>query len=261
MQSKAPNQPTAIDVLSRMLNVGPRAAEMVVKVVETLARDIIEGRLMPAADLNSVELAKRFSSSRSPIREALLLLEREGLVSIQARRRPRVAIVDFDRAEEVYRLRAELYAMVARLVADRWDEAALTILREDLASMSAAASRSDVTAYFWATVSFHDHAGDIARDLTLKKLLNSLGLQVLRLRHYAMTLPGRMDASLDDHNRLFRAFRERDSALAGALAHSMVTRAFRSLNRADEIFTVPPGSEKSGCGEGRLKRSLRQSCP
>ena len=251
MTSDARVEPTASTVLSRMLNVGPRAAETVVQIVETLAQDIIEGRLMPAADLNSVELAKRFSSSRSPIREALLFLEREGLVSIQARRRPRVAVVDFDRAEEVYRIRAELYAMVARRVAARWDSDALALLQADLDSMSAAADRGDVTAYFWATVSFHDHAGDIARDATLKKILSSLGLQILRLRYYAMTLPGRVVASLDDHHRILRAFRERDSALAGALAHSMVTRAFESLDRTDAIFSVHPESNGGGARSRR----------
>ena len=44
----------------------------------------------PGADLNSVELATRFGTSRTPVREALMLLEKEGLVEIPPRRRPRV---------------------------------------------------------------------------------------------------------------------------------------------------------------------------
>src|SRR5258707_5796216 len=45
----------------------------------TLFRSIIEGRLQPGDDLNTVELSKQFHTSRTPVKEALLLLEKEGL--------------------------------------------------------------------------------------------------------------------------------------------------------------------------------------
>ncbi|MCP3722555.1 GntR family transcriptional regulator [Paraburkholderia sp. CNPSo 3272] len=51
-----------------------------------MARGIIEGRLRPGDDLNSVDLAKRFGVSRMPVREALFALTREGLVDWSPRR-------------------------------------------------------------------------------------------------------------------------------------------------------------------------------
>ena len=54
-------------------------ASPVADIVDSVARGIIEGRLRPGDDLNSVDLAKRFGVSRTPVREALFVLSREGL--------------------------------------------------------------------------------------------------------------------------------------------------------------------------------------
>ena len=74
--------------LARMLNLHERREPLVVQVATWVGLGIIEGRLRPGQDLNSVDLSHRFNSSRTPVREALMLLEQEGLVEIRARRRP-----------------------------------------------------------------------------------------------------------------------------------------------------------------------------
>lgn len=216
-------------LMRRLLAVSDRSAALVTLIAESVALDIIEERLQPGTDLNSVELARRFSCSRTPVREALMLLERGGLVDIPARRRPRVAGLAFDRIEEIYRLRSELYSLVSERVARHAGPAHLTALRHELAKMSRAANTGDLSGYFWANVSFHECASDAASDLTLKRTLDSLGVQVLRLRHYSLSLPNRMMLSLEDHERLVRAYREHDASLAGALARSIVVRAFEAM--------------------------------
>ena len=104
------------DVLRRMLLDGRADVSLVDRIVEDLARRIIDGSLPPGADVNSVDLARRFSTSRTPVREALLTLQREGLVDIPARRRPRVAPVTLSQARELYEIRASLHALVSELI-------------------------------------------------------------------------------------------------------------------------------------------------
>ena len=58
-------------------------ASPVGEIVDWVARGIIEGRLQPGDDLNSVDLAKRFNVSRTPVREALFVLNRERLLFMQ----------------------------------------------------------------------------------------------------------------------------------------------------------------------------------
>ncbi|MBO0848825.1 MAG: GntR family transcriptional regulator [Pseudonocardia sp.] len=207
-------------------------------IVAAVARDIIEGRLAPGADLNSVDLARRFESSRTPVREALMVLEKEGLVTVPARRRPRVATLELARVEEVYRLRGELYAMVSERVAERAHPAQLAALGEVVRRMGASAQAGDVTAFFWHNVTFHERAGDVADAHTLKRTLDSLGVAVLRLRHHSLSQPGRIELSLRDHRRLVRAYQERDVRLAGALSRSLVASALDAIKAAPGPITL-----------------------
>src|SRR3954470_12017299 len=97
------------------LDLRDRSDSLVGRIASEVAREITEGRLAPGADLNSVELATRFGTSRTPVREALMLLEKEGLVEIPPRRRPRVAGISLDEVEELYQIRAVLNSLMMQL--------------------------------------------------------------------------------------------------------------------------------------------------
>jgi len=89
-----------------MLGVRSGEGSLVDRIVQDLARKLIDGSLVPGAVVNSVELAKNYHSSRTPVREALLALQQEGLVEIPARHRPRVAPVTLAQVREMYEVRA-----------------------------------------------------------------------------------------------------------------------------------------------------------
>src|SRR4051812_42032031 len=86
------------------------------RIAVTVAMAIVEGELAGGADLNSVDLARQFSSSRTPVREALLVLDREGLVEIPPRKRPRVRGLTLTEVRDMYELRACLYGLVSRRI-------------------------------------------------------------------------------------------------------------------------------------------------
>lgn len=215
------------DVLRRMLLDGRADVSLVDRIVEDLARRIIDGSLPPGADVNSVELARRFSTSRTPVREALLTLQREGLVDIPARRRPRVAPVTLAQARELYEIRASLHALVSELiVAQRAD---LSVLASWQAHLRDDAARGDVDAYFWHNVSFRQAEAEVAGNRQLTRLLGSLGLRTLQLRHVSLSLPGRLDRSVADHERLLAAYADGDAVLAVALTRSIIMTGLRSI--------------------------------
>lgn len=219
----------ADDLLIRLLNLQDKAGSLVGKIALSVARDIIVGRLPPGSDLNSLDLSRRFVSSRTPVREALLVLEKEGLVGLQARRRPRVSDLSLQQIVEIYQLRAELYGLVSRKVAAEVGPAELDVLERILSGMRDAARVGAVESYFWQNVLFHEQAAGFARDSTLKRSIDALGLQVLQFRHVSLSLPGRMLMSLQDHQRLVRAYQERDADLAAALGRSIILSARRQL--------------------------------
>ncbi|MEV7038284.1 GntR family transcriptional regulator [Amycolatopsis sp. NPDC051061] len=215
------------DVLRRMLLDGRADVSLVDRIVEDLARRIIDGSLPPGADVNSVDLARRFSTSRTPIREALLTLQREGLVDIPARRRPRVAPVTLAQARELYEIRASLHALVSELIVARSPD--LSVLASWQAHLRDDAASGDVDAYFWHNVSFRQAEAEVAGNRQLTRLLGSLGLRTLQLRHVSLSLPGRLDRSVADHERLLAAYADGDAALAVALTRSIIMTGLHSI--------------------------------
>ncbi|MFJ7212784.1 GntR family transcriptional regulator [Amycolatopsis sp. NPDC098790] len=215
------------DVLRRMLLDGRTEVSLVDRIVEDLARRIIDGSLPPGADVNSVDLARRFSTSRTPVREALLTLQREGLVDIPARRRPRVAPVTLAQARELYEIRASLHALVSELIVAGSPD--LSVLASWQSQLRSDAARGDVDAYFWHNVSFRQAEAETAGNRQLTRLLGSLGLRTLQLRHVSLSLPGRLDRSVADHERLLAAYADGDADLAVALTRSIIMTGLHSI--------------------------------
>jgi len=220
----------AAAMITRMLRLEDRKESLVARIALDVGMRIIEGELEPGGDVNSVELSTRFETSRTPVREALVLLEKQGLVEIPARRRPRVAQLSEAPVEEIYAARALLTGLAARRVCERASEDQLADLGDKLTVMRAAVAAGDANAYFWANVDYNDLVVDVTGDAVLGDLLDSLGLRVLQLRHRSMTYPRRMEQSLADHERCYEAYRQRDAELATALSSAIVNDAYRVLS-------------------------------
>lgn len=207
-------------------------SSLVDEIIIKIGADIIEGRLKPGDDLNSVELARAFGSSRTPVREALLTLQREGFVEIVAHRRPRVAPLSLGEVREMYRVRAYLYDLVSHEVVQHASEEDLDTLEGLQAKLQQAADSDNVDDYFWINVEFRNTEAIFSRNQTLCRLLDSLGLRMLRLRHLSLSSPGRLQVSVEDHRRLLQAYRDRDAKLAAAFSASLVMRGLRTIERS-----------------------------
>ncbi len=218
--------------LMRVLRRGMAGAGIADEIAVAVAADIIEGRLAPGDDVNSVDLARTFRSSRTPVREALLVLQREGFVELAARRRPRVARLALREVRELYHLRADLYSVVSRTVVRVASDDDLDLLRVHQRELEGATAAGDVDRYFWVNVQFRNTEAEIARDATIRRVLDTLGLRALQLRHLSLSQPGRLEPSLADHARLLRAYEDRDGNLAAALTRSLVLGGLAAIERS-----------------------------
>jgi DNA-binding GntR family transcriptional regulator len=226
--SVAPNGsaplPDRGEELARLMKLNERREPLVVQVATWIGLGVIEGQLRPGQDLNSVDLARRFNSSRTPVREALMLLEQEGLVEIRARRRPRVAAFTLERIRQIYEVRERLLELVGKLVATKADQADLADLRQRVTRMREQADRGDVDAYFWSHVALQERMTEIAGNDTLKGILDSLALRTLILRHASLETPGRLPVSVAAQEQILEALEAHDADLAAMLL-SRATRA------------------------------------
>jgi DNA-binding GntR family transcriptional regulator len=216
-------------IISRVLSRGEAHASLVIDIACTIGAEILDGTLPPGRDLNSVDLARRFNTSRTPVREALVMLEKEGLVEIPPRRRPRVAEHDRDEIREIYRVRAAMLGLCASEACEHASAEELAELRAIVTAMQDAATTGDRDGYYWGNVRFHERFAELARNRTLLRQLDSLVLRSLRFRRRSLANPERVRRSIADHSRLVAALEDRDTALASALATANVLGALRML--------------------------------
>ncbi|MDR6975276.1 DNA-binding GntR family transcriptional regulator [Streptomyces sp. 3330] len=237
-------------VLERLLRLRDRREPLVAQIAEWVGAGIIEGRLEPGQDLNSVDLSRRFETSRTPVREALMLLEQEGLVEMRARRRPRVAAPTPQDIRDIYQVRKNLLSMLAGLLVERADDEELAELRTRVERMRKLADDGDVDGYFWNHVLLQERMTEIVGNPTLKQILDSLALRTLMLRHLSLTRVGRLAHSVDDQERLLQACEERDGELASALIAGATVRAQRAVEEQ---------LEQDGAARGRKPARSRRA--
>lgn len=229
MSRPTPNIERFDAIIRRVISRGDEGPSLVIDIACTIGAEILDGILAPGSDLNSVDLARRFSTSRTPVREALVMLETEGLVEIPPRRRPRVADHSRDEIREIYRVRAAMLGLVASEASEHASAEELAELRTIVTTMERAATTGDRDGYYWGNVRFHERFAELPGNRTLLRLLDSLVLRSLRFRRLTLANPERVRRSIADHSRLVSALEDRDPILASALASANVLGALRSL--------------------------------
>ncbi len=245
----ATNAARFLAIIRRVLVRGQEHDSLVIDIACTIGAEILDGGLPPGCDLNSVDLARRFSTSRTPVREALVMLEKEGLVEIPPRRRPRVADHGRDEIREIYRVRAAMLGLCASEACERASTEELAELRAIVTLMQDAADTGNRDGYYWGNVRFHERFAELARNRTLLRQLDGLVLRSLRFRRRTLANPERVRRSIADHSRLVVALEDRDQILASALASANVLGALRSLEAmldAEERAHPAPALRRAG---------------
>lgn len=197
-----------------LFSVDDRSNSLVGSIVESVGRAIIEGELKPGTDLNSVELAQRFHASRTPVREALMILEKEGLVTILPRRRPFVAAISADEVRDIFVVRANLFGLAVGQIVERATDEQLCRIEEAERVQVAALQSGDVDAAFWAIMNFEDMLIEFSGNLVLKRTLAPIRIRTLRLLRLFLESDRVREARSADTHRMVQALRERDADLA-----------------------------------------------
>ncbi len=210
-------------------------APLAQQIFDEIAIAIVEGRLRPGESLNSVGLARRFNTSRTPVREALAELERQGAVVVPPHRRPYVANVSLRQVKDVYDLRASLFALVSQLIVADCPADRLAELWEWQAALEDDAERGAVDDYFWHNVGFRLVEVRLAGNEQLQRILGMLGMRTLQFRHLSLSQPGRLARSVEDHRRLLIAYDERDAITATAMTRGLIMAGYRALERSGLI--------------------------
>lgn len=134
-----------------------RPITLVEQIVEALVRAAAEGRILPGERLVEAEISRRFDVSRVPVREALRLLESQGIVTNAPYRGMRLMEVDARHLRQILVVRASLERVAAReaVAAYRRDSGVLAAMEQALLAMKRAVTEGDSFALAEADTAFH----------------------------------------------------------------------------------------------------------
>jgi DNA-binding GntR family transcriptional regulator len=193
-------------------------------IVETIRTDIISGRLEPGSDINSVELATRFGTSRTPVREALLILDRYGIVALSARKRPRVAVVSAKAIRDLFALRMALHVYISDAIVEGAPDDELVRMRERAGALVEANRRDSVDAQLLKIEEYLELEYALCGNELVIRTLDSLKWRIAWFRRLATMTTPQLRAIALDRLRVADAYIDRDAPLAAALNKSMLRR-------------------------------------
>lgn len=201
---------------------------------EALEEEIIVGRLKSEERLTEETVAARYGISRSPVREALRLLESDGLVIREARRGIWVAPMSKKDFDEVYECRIPLEGLVARQAAESDNQELKRQFQAVQRDLQETQASGNVREFFAADIRGSFLIYDLANNRTLRRLLQGLEKQALRYRFHAYEQnPDMIKLSLDDSLRIFDAIIARDGAAAQAVTEKLIREIWHNMR--DEI--------------------------
>jgi len=123
---------------------------------DRLRQDILRGRLAPGSVLSQVRLAAEYGVSRTPLREAMRMLQEEGLLHAETNRRAHVATFHLDDLEAISAQRILASALATSLTVGRMDASALGDLMQQFDLMAQAAAAGDAESWRRANLAFHE---------------------------------------------------------------------------------------------------------
>ena len=210
-----------------------------VSLLDKLRRAIYRGELAPGQRLVESELAQKYDTSRGAVREALALLQNEGLIIRQRNRSAWVRPITLEEAIEILEVRAVvegLCAAKAAANATKDDHKQLQALADE---MSVAVKNGDVLNDSRISDLVHAKIRDIAGQHTAAGIINRLRHQGVRYQFHVSLLPGRLVQGLNEHLGIIDAVIAGDAAKAEQLSRDHFAAVIDAVRQFEDL-RLPP---------------------
>jgi len=226
------------DVLPQLRSGAPLTQSLPEQIAAQLSERIVSGVYAPGQRVMEQAVAEEFDVSRGPVREALRLLEKEGLVMILPRRGAQVTNPTIEEVNEIFDIRAMLNGLRDRLIAEsRQREQLLPVLEQDIARLAQAAALPGAgDEYIEIVLRLNRLLTQAAGNQRLQAILGSLAVQTVRYTRLGLSTPQRRRQSAQNWQSLLRAIRDGDGDAAERIARQ---RVIDSRNAAVEHLRTP----------------------
>ena len=176
---------------------------------------IFSGDLSPGSDHLETELAMRLGMSRTPIREAVVMLEGQGLLSVRPRKGVRILPVSPDDMREIYDVLTALESLAAENAAKAGHrDTDLAELADASERMDLAIGREDRSAWALADDDFHRELVRLGGNSRIEEIVERMSNQVRRARWVTLYVRPLPTKSNEDHREVYEAIRAGDAERA-----------------------------------------------
>ena len=180
----------------------------------TLREAILNGELKPGERLMELQLAETIGASRTPIREAIRMLEQEGLAVTIPRKGAEVAKMTEKDMEDVLEIRLSLEGLAVRLSCEKITPAALLELKVAMEDFEVKTRSGQFVEMAKADVKFHEILYKASNNPKLQQLLNNLREQMYRYRVEYLKDDSIYPRLIEEHQKMYDALKSKDSKLA-----------------------------------------------
>jgi DNA-binding GntR family transcriptional regulator len=205
-----------------------RQPAMTETVLAEVRKAILSGALPPGTRVTQEELADRLAVSRAPVRQALLILERQGLVQSDRGRGAIVTPLNPSLIRDTYQFRGEIERFVASHLAGRSDFD-MAPLRAVMVAGFAAASAGDVAQLIELDLRFHTGLYDAVGNQVLSEVMHGQWTHIRRVMGATLSMAGYPPQVWDEHSAILEAIAAHDVDLAVTLASRHTAAACTAL--------------------------------
>jgi DNA-binding GntR family transcriptional regulator len=205
-------------------------------IFDTLREAIITGELKPGERLMEVKLAEKMGVSRTPVREAIRMLELEGLVDMLPRKGAHVAELSVKDIMDVLEVRAAMDSLATRLAAERISDEEIKELKQIQVQFISYTEKENLQGIIKKDVEFHELIYHASRNDRLLQISNNLREQIQRFRVIYLkdySSPGNL---IKEHEDICNAISVRNKEMAQKYAQvhinnqeKVITKAIKNL--------------------------------
>lgn len=180
------------------------------ELAQSLQQLIVDGTLPPGTKVPERELCGQYNVSRTPMREALKVLAKEGLVTLEPNRGAWVTRITLEDLEEVFPVMGALEALSGELACRNVTDAEIAEIRRLHEAMVGHYERRELTSYFAFNQQIHEAILQASRNGTLIAQYRSLAIRIRRARYVANMTEARWSRAVAEHEEILARLEQRD---------------------------------------------------
>jgi DNA-binding GntR family transcriptional regulator len=202
---------------------------------------IVAGEFRPGDPLVEAQLSDRFGISKTPVREALIRLKRDGLVQAELHRVNRVATPSAQDIHQACEARCWIESSLTASCAENPTDRLLADLERSINEADAALRDDDAERYGEAVRQFSDTLVAASENRYAQEFLDRLRNVLTLIAHISREVPGRRTRSVEEHRAIFNAIKARDPAAA-----EKATRTHLASIEQDSLNALAHHTKTSG---------------